>query len=95
MKTLLYLIIFFSLNSILYSQTFFQRVSTGIVATDSGSYTMSAWGDYDNNGFQDLAVVPWNDGCWSCSSPVLLYKNDGGWYISEREQCYCRCNIKL
>ncbi len=78
MKKILYIfiIIFISYNS--FSQPYYQRVTTGIVATDAGSYTMSAWGDYDNNGYQDLAVVPWNDGCWSCSSPVLLYKNTNG-----------------
>lgn len=78
MKKLLYIFIITFISFHSFSQPYYQRVTTGIVATDLGSYTMSAWGDYDNNGFQDLAVVPWNDGCWSCSSPVLLYKNNGG-----------------
>lgn len=78
MKTLLFILVLIQIPYQTNSQPYFQRVSAGIVATDVGSYTMSAWGDYDNNGFQDLAVVPWNDGCWSCSSPVLLYKNTSG-----------------
>ena len=55
----------------------FQKVTNGIVSTDLGSNTMAAWGDFTNSGFQSLVVVPWNDGCWSCRSPIQFYKNNG------------------
>jgi len=77
MKTLLFLLTICFFQTQIFSQPYFQRITSGIVATDAGSYTMSAWGDYDNNGFQDLMIVPWNDGCLNCTSPILLYHNNG------------------
>ncbi|MCC6864615.1 MAG: VCBS repeat-containing protein [Ignavibacteria bacterium] len=75
MKKIILLI--FICTSVSIAQPYFNRITTGIIATDVGSYSMSAWGDYNNDGFQDLAVVPWNDGCWSCRSPILVYVNNG------------------
>jgi photosystem II stability/assembly factor-like uncharacterized protein len=55
----------------------FQKIVTGTIVTNSGSYSPNAWSDYNNDGFQDLVVLPWNDGCWSCDYPILLYQNNG------------------
>jgi hypothetical protein len=77
MKKIIALLILFGLINTLHPQPFFQKITIGIVATDSGSYSMAAWGDYDGNGYQDMIVAPWNDGCWSCRSPIRFYKNNG------------------
>src|SRR5258706_5334161 len=75
MKKIIFLILFFQVS--VFSQPYFQKITTGIIATDLSSSTMAAWGDYNNDGYQDLVVVPWNDGCWSCRSPILFYRNNG------------------
>src|SRR4030095_473532 len=64
-------------NSIIFSQPYFQKVTSGQIATDISSTSMCAWGDYNNDGFQDIVVIPWNDICWPCSYPILIYKNNG------------------
>lgn len=55
----------------------FQKITTGSIVTDQYSCTGAAWGDYDNDGYQDLVVTPWNDNCWSCNYPILMYHNNG------------------
>ncbi len=82
MKKIVILFVLFALQ-IAFSQPFYQKIQTGVVATDSGSYSMVAWGDYNNDGYQDLVVTPWNDGCWTCRSPIQFYKNDGSGSFSK------------
>lgn len=73
------IIVFFSLTffSLIYSQPYFQKITTGPIATDISSTTQCAWGDYNDDGYQDLVVIPYNDLCWPCSYPILIYKNNG------------------
>ena len=63
--------------SSVYSQPYFQKITTGQIATDISSTSMVAWADYNNDNYQDVVVVPWNDICWPCTYPVLIYKNNG------------------
>lgn len=77
MKKIIFFLALICTPGYLFSQPYFQKITTGVVATDLSSSTMAAWGDYNNDGFQDLVVVPWNDGCWSCRSPIRFYKNNG------------------
>ncbi len=77
MKKIIVIFFIISFISSLHSQIYFQKITTGIIATDSVSNTMAAWGDYNGDGFLDLVVVPWNNGCWSCRSPIRFYQNNG------------------
>jgi hypothetical protein len=77
MKKLIIVLIFLIVPISVFSQPYFQKVTTGIIATDTASNTMSAWGDYNQDGYQDIVVVPWNDGCWNCRSPISFYRNTG------------------
>jgi hypothetical protein len=49
----------------------FAEITNVAPATFTGQTSSSAWGDYDNDGFLDLAVVP------HYSSTTLLYHNNG------------------
>lgn len=64
-------------NNLLYrndGEGTFTRVTTGVVATDSGCSYSSAWGDYDNDGDLDLFVTNGMEGeLWV----NFLYENDG------------------
>ncbi|NNC84113.1 MAG: CRTAC1 family protein, partial [Flavobacteriales bacterium] len=51
----------------------FQQVMSEPMAIDSGSSYGCAWGDYNNDGFQDLIVANWQDETQS----NYLYKNLG------------------
>ena len=77
MKKQLLLLLLFTFFSISLSQPYFQKITTGPIATDISSTSMVAWADYNDDGFQDVAVIPWNDICWPCTYPVLVYKNNG------------------
>ena len=48
----------------------FTKIAQGDIVNDGGNSTACAWGDYDNDGYQDLFVA--NDG-----ETNFLYRNDG------------------
>ncbi len=48
----------------------FTRILTGAIATDVDNSSGCAWGDYDNDGWQDLVVA-------NAGTPCCLYHNDG------------------
>jgi hypothetical protein len=51
--------------------TTFTRITTGAIATNSGSSETAAWGDYNNDGWEDLFVTSDRGGV------DYLYKNNG------------------
>jgi len=53
----------------------FSQILTGSLVRDLGSCWAAAWGDYDNDGFMDLAVA--NGGFVSGGQNNLLYRNNG------------------
>jgi hypothetical protein len=54
----------------------FSKVTTGVLATDSGSSLLAAWEDFDNDGNIDL-IVSQNTGSGSPPSNNRLYHNEG------------------
>ncbi len=71
------LLVFYSFPAYIFSQTFFQKVTVGSIATDNNYGVNSAWGDYDNDGFQDIVISQYTDSCSNCYFPLYLYHNDG------------------
>lgn len=59
----------------LYSQPYFQKITTGPLVTDNSYGSGCAWGDYNNDGKLDLIVTAYND--FGNSGYPLLYKNLG------------------
>lgn len=60
------------------AQSAFTKITTGAIVTDGGSSYSCAWGDYDNDGFIDLAVA----NAWGQDN--FLYRNNGnanGWLL--------------
>ncbi len=60
------------------SETFaqtFTRIDTGAIVKDLGNSQGSCWGDYDNDGFQDLYII--NSSYIGQNKPDLLYHNEG------------------
>ena len=53
------------------AQSSFTKITTGAIVTDGGSSYGCAWGDYDNDGFIDLAVA----NAWGQDN--FLYRNIG------------------
>lgn len=72
-----YIIFLFILTNVLQSQTYFQKVVTGQIVQDQGYCINSAWGDYDNDGFQDLVTAQCYQNCPTCVYPIYLYHNNG------------------
>lgn len=56
----------------------FSKIISGSIVNDNAYSQGNAWGDYDGDGDLDLVVTTYNDGCQSCTYPILLYRNDGG-----------------
>ncbi len=56
----------------------FTKITDQSIVNDNSYSQGCAWGDYDNDGDQDLVVTSYNDVCQSCNFPILLYRNDGG-----------------
>lgn len=55
----------------------FTKITNSPVVNDNSWSEGCAWGDYDNDGDQDLLVTSYKDGCSTCKYPLLLYRNDG------------------
>ncbi len=49
----------------------FQKITTGDIVNDGGNSWSASWGDYDNDGFQDLFVTNWS------GQKNFLYRNNG------------------
>jgi hypothetical protein len=77
MKKITAIFVLLAIQTVCISQPYFQKNTTGQIATDVSSTSMTAWGDYNNDGFLDIVVIPWNDICWPCTYPILIYKNNG------------------
>ena len=52
----------------------FSRVTTGSLVHDGGVSGACSWGDYDNDGFMDLAVA---NGIYGITQNNFLYRNNG------------------
>ncbi len=57
-------------DSLVLATPIFQRVVSSVVSTNIGLLSSVAWGDYNHDGFLDLAVGSWD-------GPVRLYRNNG------------------
>jgi hypothetical protein len=75
MKKTLILCFVFLTTSILFSQTWFQKITDQPLVQDNSFGSGCAWGDYNNDGKLDLVVTSYND--FGQSSYPLLYKNLG------------------
>lgn len=53
----------------------FTKITAGAIVNDGGGSVTCAWGDYDNDGFQDVFVANSN---FSAGENNFLYKNNGG-----------------
>ena len=77
MRKIIAFLFVLAITNFLYSQPYFQKITTGPIVSDISSNSQCAWADYDNDGDQDLVIMPWNDNCWTCYYPILMYKNLG------------------
>ena len=55
------------------NRTLFTRITTGTWVNTAAASVGAAWGDYDNDGFVDLAVA----NSWDNGQNEFLYRNDG------------------
>jgi len=55
----------------------FTKITNDPVANISNFGEGCAWGDYDNDGYQDLVVTNYNDYCQTCTYPFYLFHNNG------------------
>ena len=77
MKKIIVLLAVICLYHTSYSQPYFQKITTGEIVNSVTSSDRCAWGDYDNDGFQDLVISGYADNCQTCNFPILLYHNNG------------------
>jgi hypothetical protein len=56
---------------------FFQKIVSDPITLDNGYYIGAYPCDYDNDGYQDILEVQYNDGCFSCNYPIMLFHNNG------------------
>ena len=77
MKTIFIFFIAILLPQLSYSQIYFQKINTGPIVNTMNYNHVTAWGDYDNDGDQDLVVTGVNDNCLNCDIPLLFFRNDG------------------
>ncbi len=76
------LIILISLCLSSHAQVFFNKVMSGPVVTTTNASNRCTFGDYDNDGYIDIVVSTYNDGCVPCTYPVLVYRNiTGGSFV--------------
>ena len=54
----------------------FTKISTGFIVTNIGTAAAAAWGDYDNDGFIDLAVTSAFNPVNNTSQKNLLFRNN-------------------
>ncbi len=59
-----------------YDDAPFTKITIGDIVNDGGNSTASAWGDYDNDGYQDLFVTNYGE-------PNFLYRNNGNGNLHE------------
>jgi len=76
MKKIILFLMLAVTSQLLYSQPYFQKITTGPLVTDLSYGSGCAWGDYDNDGKLDLIVTSYND--FGSSGYPFLYKNLGG-----------------
>lgn len=77
MKTLLTLSIIILTSGIIHSQNLFTEVTSGPAVNDNEWGEGCAFGDYDNDGDQDLIVTTFNWFSPSSLNPILFYRNEG------------------
>lgn len=77
MKTITFIFIAIILPNILSSQPFFQKITDGPIVNTLTKGNISAWGDYNNDGYQDVVISVANDNCETCTYPLYFYKNNG------------------
>src|SRR5436309_2438180 len=75
-KIIVLFVIIISSYSVI-SQPYFQKITTGELVNFVNVSNQCAWGDYDNDGYQDLVISSYNDNCFSCTYQILLFHNNG------------------
>ena len=82
MKTIIFIYFMLVISpDYIISQTIFQKIASDPTVTTQNYNNVSAWGDYDNDGDQDLVISSINDSCGDCAGPILFFKNEGGNFI--------------
>lgn len=56
---------------------YFQKITVGPIVTDANSSNHASWVDFDNDSDLDVLITQYNNNCWSCTYPILMYRNNG------------------
>ena len=56
---------------------FFVKLQNDPITITTNASNQCAWGDYDNDGLTDIVISTFNDNCWTCDYPLLLFRNIG------------------